>query len=224
MPFIKIETILAIFFVVYFLSLEGASLAITPALLFTDFVSWDPRRLLLTLGKGLEVDICKELVPFDVVESEPVVDISVEDPLKEATDDGRHKSVECWHAINNLFVHLHGRRSLEGRLTRHDFADEHAERPDIDAVVVPIADENLRGNVDHCAALRQRLAGFQDLRKAEVNTLDVAAVAHRQHDVLRLQVAVDDLLVVQVLQGQDSLGYIEVALMLHLVVLRHDLT
>ena len=45
-----------------------------------------------------------------------------------------------------------------------------------------------------------------------------------QDNVLRLQVAVDDLLVVQVLQGQDSLGYIEVALMLHLVVLRHDLT
>ena len=123
MSFIEIETLLAILLVVYFLSLEGASLAITSALLFTDFVIWDPRRLFLTLGKGLEVDICKELVPFDVVESGPVVNVSAEDPLKEAADDLRHKSVECWHAIDNLFIHLHGRRGLEGRLARHNLAD-----------------------------------------------------------------------------------------------------
>lgn len=71
-----------------------------------------------------------------------------------------------------------------------------------------LALDDLGGQVLGGAAERPRAVG-QLLREAEVGDLEVAVLVEQQ--VLRLQVAVDDALRVQVLEGRGDLRAVEVA-------------
>ncbi len=99
---------------------------------------------------------------------------------------------------------LERRGSLEGRLSREDVVERGSERVDVAALVVRLVAARLLGrHVGERADLR---AGARDLRRgaAELGDPEVEDVGPRggvDEDVLGLQVAVDDALLVRVLDG-----------------------
>ena len=61
--------------------------------------------------------------------------------------------------------------------------------------------------------LRERLAVLEDLAEAEVDELDVAVLV--EHDVLGLEVSVDDVHGMEVFEGAHDLAEIEPRAVLH---------
>lgn len=79
-------------------------------------------------------------------------------------------AVEGRHSVDDLLINLIGRRCLKRRLPRDELANEHSKRPDVNAVVVPVADKDLRSYVDDCSALSVRLADvFKPLGETEID-------------------------------------------------------
>ena len=88
-----------------------------------------------------------------------------------------------------------------------------------------LADEDLWCDINGRTAVGRRLAvSLQHFREAKIDELDVPTAISRQHDVLGLQISVDNLLSVQVLQGQNRLGSVEIAVALNRRVLLDYLT
>ena len=108
------------------------------------------------------------------------------------------------HAHADVLVHLLRRLGLEGSLSADELAKKYAQLPDVDAVVMPHARENFRRHINRRAALGLRpLALLELLGKAKVDQLDVALAFEGDHDVFRLEVAVNDAVRVEVLEGHD---------------------
>lgn len=150
---------------------------------------------------------------FYRVETRTVIQVRHENFVEEVAHRLFDAQIVSGNSIGNFFVDLPGSRSLEGRLARNELADQYAQRPDVNAVVVTRAVQDLRCNVNGSPALRKGLAAAEYLGKAEVDELQVALLLVRQHDVLGLQVAVDYLLCVHMLQGKDGLRRVQVAVL-----------
>lgn len=87
---------------------------------------------------------------------------------------------------------------LEWRPADEELVAQNAQAPLVDRVVVALAIDHLRRQVVERAAHRLALVRLGVRRPAEVGQLHV--VVGGQHDVLRLQVAVDDVIAVAVVQ------------------------
>mmetsp|Transcript_53855 Transcript_53855/g.166733 ORF Transcript_53855/g.166733 Transcript_53855/m.166733 type:complete len:242 (-) Transcript_53855:970-1695(-) len=106
-------------------------------------------------------------------------------------------------ASKDLLVDAHGVLVAEGRLAADHLVDEDAQGPPVHRVRVTRRGQQLRRKVVWRAAGREGLADDK-LRKAHVCDLEVPPLA--QHEVLRLQVPVDDAALVKVLEGIHHAG------------------
>mmetsp|Transcript_22723 Transcript_22723/g.77302 ORF Transcript_22723/g.77302 Transcript_22723/m.77302 type:complete len:322 (+) Transcript_22723:16-981(+) len=127
--------------------------------------------------------------------------------------------------LQDVGVDLLVRRVLvaERRHARAHLVDEHPQRPPVDSLVVALAHDDLRGYVVGGAAHGVR-AALHLLREAVVHHLDVALGV--QQEVLGLEVAVHNVLLVHVLQHEQHargveprVGLLEPPLGLHVEVL-----
>jgi hypothetical protein len=98
--------------------------------------------------------------------------------------------------------------SVEGREADDHFVGQDAESPPVDGEAVTLLIEDLGSQVLGSAAEGVGLGVvLEDLGEAEVSETDVAVFVHE--DVLWLQVSVDDVLLVQMPDGQSHLGRVE---------------
>eukprot|EP00965_Chrysotila_dentata_P231999 6198702-Pleurochrysis_carterae.AAC.1 len=108
--------------------------------------------------------------------------------------------------------------ALEGQLSVEHDEGEHAERPQIDRLAVPVPGEQLGRAVARRAAAR-RVPPLLHRAQAEIRQLHVQIVRERGvEDVLGLNVAVDDREIVQVLNclghlfaGEEGKGSVSLA-------------
>jgi len=112
--------------------------------------------------------------------------------------------------VDDLAVDVHGVLVLEGREARQHLVDQDAQGPPVDGFSVALVQQDLRRDVLRRAANRER-ALRDDLREAEIDQLKIPVVS--DHDVLRLQVPVADVLRVQVLEDADDLRAVELGLL-----------
>lgn len=100
------------------------------------------------------------------------------------------------------------RASVEGRETNDHLVCQNSESPPIDREGVTTFNQNLGRQVIGRATEGVGLGvSFEHLSEAEVSQADVAILVHQ--NVLRLQVTVDDVLLVQVTQGHSDLDCVE---------------
>ena len=117
------------------------------------------------------------------------------DDLHERRRDRRRRA---W-AVENLGVENGRQRAGEGRFAVQQLVQDHAQGVDVGARVDRLSLDLLRRHVcwraDHASGGREAVLVVDQLRDAEVEDLGLAAV--RDQDVVRLQVPVDDLVVVR---------------------------
>mmetsp|Transcript_77581 Transcript_77581/g.240356 ORF Transcript_77581/g.240356 Transcript_77581/m.240356 type:complete len:268 (+) Transcript_77581:2-805(+) len=109
-------------------------------------------------------------------------------------------------AREHLLVDAEGVLVVEGRVARQHLEDEDAQGPPVHGAAVALGLDDLRRQVLGCAA-ESPGAVLDLLGEAEVRDLHVALAVDEQ--ILGLQVAVDDVLGVQVGEGQDDLPCVE---------------
>ena len=102
--------------------------------------------------------------------------------------------------------HGHGAVALEGQAAGEHLIQHHTGGVDVGAGVDTVAPRLLRGNIVHGAQrlLGQRLPGVGQTRNAEIGHLHAAVPQH--HDVLGLDIPVDDAPAVGVAQSAHDLG------------------
>ena len=88
-----------------------------------------------------------------------------------------------------------------------------------------VASEDLRCDVSWRSAIRNRLLIdlLEALCKTEVHKLEMAALRHLYHDILRLQVSINDIVRVQILQRKKNFRRIIRHISLHCRVVLPDL-
>ena len=106
-------------------------------------------------------------------------------------------------ALNNVFIQFLGVVSFEGELARHQLSHELTETPHINGVGIASTSQNLGGDVSRSATVGERLPTLHDLCKAEVHQLHVSPLELREHDILWLEVPVNDISFVQVLKSHQ---------------------
>lgn len=108
-------------------------------------------------------------------------------------------------------AHLHRvlrARGAERLPAGEEHIHEHAKAPPVHGAVVPVSKDILGRDVAWGATERVcAVALIEDLGKAKVTELGVAVVV--DEDVLGLEVAVHNVALVQVLQGQNDAGNVE---------------
>mmetsp|Transcript_54283 Transcript_54283/g.168043 ORF Transcript_54283/g.168043 Transcript_54283/m.168043 type:complete len:252 (-) Transcript_54283:59-814(-) len=112
----------------------------------------------------------------------------------------------------DLLVDAEGVLVVERRVPREHLEEQDAQRPPVHGAAVALALDDLGREVLRRAAERVRpRAWLDDLCKAEICELGVAVLAHQ--DVLWLQVAVDDVLGVDVREGGRRQRRVELRLL-----------
>lgn len=113
--------------------------------------------------------------------------------------------------------------ALEWQVATHEHVEEHSEGPHVTLVVV-VAVKDFGGHIiGRAGHIMQLLSSLRPLGQPKINDLDL--VIRRNHDVLGLDVPVDDALGVYVVQGTEELFHIVRSHVLreNLVLLRSDL-
>ena len=128
------------------------------------------------------------------------------DQLQRLRDIGIDLTGGQWDGAQVLDGHGHGGLPLEGQTSGKHLIEHHAGGVDIAAGVGAVTSGLLRGDVVDGAQrlLRQGLAGAGQTGDAEVRHLDAAVP--QDHDVLRLDVPVDDAPAVGMAQRPHDLG------------------
>lgn len=98
---------------------------------------------------------------------------------------------------------------MEGREPCKHFVDQDTESPPIDWLPVTLIQQNLRRYVFRSTA-NGKGSLRDNLREAEINHLEVAIVSN--HNILWLQISVNDILSMQVLKNTDDLCPVELSL------------
>ena len=165
------------------------------------------RRLLLAVD--LQADRLELLVQHQAI-GRPLGRVLVEHPRNEVVEIVRHvgrqpaDAVELGVAV--LVEQIEKRVPLERRPAREHLVEDDAERVDVAALGRRLAGRLLGGDVlrtaDDAAGLRELRAG-EDLGDAEVGQLEDAVVA--DEDVRRLEIAMDDAVIVDMLEGRADL-------------------
>ena len=83
-----------------------------------------------------------------------------------------------------------------------------------------VSSEDLRRYVGRGSAIGVRPLGYglQLLRETKVNELDVASLRHRDYKVLRFEISVYDIVIVQIFDGEKYLSDIVRHVLLHLAI------
>uniref|UniRef100_A0A182TKX5 Uncharacterized protein n=1 Tax=Anopheles melas TaxID=34690 RepID=A0A182TKX5_9DIPT len=113
---------------------------------------------------------------------------------------------EAHLAADDLFVDLDRLVGEEGRIAGRHLVHQHAERPPVDRLVVALAQDDLGREILGRAAQRPGSA-LDALGEAEIGHLQVALRVDQQ--VFRLQIAIDQVEIVQILERQHNLGGVE---------------
>uniref|UniRef100_A0A182Q467 Uncharacterized protein n=1 Tax=Anopheles farauti TaxID=69004 RepID=A0A182Q467_9DIPT len=113
---------------------------------------------------------------------------------------------EAHLAADDLLVDLDRLVGEERRVAGRHLVHEHTERPPVDRLVVALAQDDLRREILGRAAQRPGSA-LDALREPKVRHLQVALRVDQQ--ILRLQIAVDQIEIVQVLEREHDLGGVE---------------
>ena len=168
-------------------------------------------RLDLLLVDGYPVGEREPLVVLDVVDA--VLQIAVafgqvdlEQIAQQVLEVRAEVRGKAHLARHDLLVDLYGLIGEEGRIAGGHLVDEHAECPPVDGLVVALAENDLGRQVLGRAAQCPR-AALDALGEAEVGHLQVAVLVDKQ--VLGLQIAIQDLQVVQVLEREHDLRAVE---------------
>mmetsp|Transcript_5636 Transcript_5636/g.19155 ORF Transcript_5636/g.19155 Transcript_5636/m.19155 type:complete len:272 (-) Transcript_5636:356-1171(-) len=162
----------------------------------------------------------KELVPVEAGEPLVLLDVrravlEVADALgqvrgEELLDEVLGVAVEVPReldlALQDLLVDAQWVLVVEGRVPREHLEDEDARGPPVHRLAVPLAQDDLRGEVLRGAAQRP-CPVLHLLGKAKVSDLDVPLGVEEQ--VLRLEVPIDHRHGVQVLEGEHDLRRVE---------------
>lgn len=78
-------------------------------------------------------------------------------------------------------------------MSRNELADQNTKRPDVDSEVMTAVSQDFWRQVDRGPAVsKSSLVLLKLLGMAKIHELDVALALHRQHDVLWLQITVDN--------------------------------
>ena len=178
-----------------------------------DVGRWLERRLGLEGKNAGEVEFPEEPVVLDIVGL--VLQVAVparQVVVGEVLDDAFGVLVKRFWESNFLsedhFEDLVGVLVHERTLPHHQLVDEDAQAVPVHRLAVALVHQDLWGQVLGRAAERVGpLARLQVLHEAEVRELKVARVVDEH--VLRLQVAVHELLGVEVLEHEDDLGCVE---------------
>ena len=113
---------------------------------------------------------------------------------------------------------------MEWSLPRNNLNKENTKAPHIDLKRVWYTLQYLGGDVGWGAAVRFRseaVYSIEHFGKAKIDQLDMSAVLHREHYVLRFQVPVYDVLLRKILQSeQDLLGVKDELTLQRLVLVR----
>ena len=102
-----------------------------------------------------------------------------------------------WLGVDDLLIDVHGVIIKEWGVTGVHLVNQDSEGPPIDWLRVSLVEENLGRNVFWGSA-NGVSSLLDDLGKTVINQLQVAIVAN--HNVLWLQVSVDDIFTVEVLE------------------------
>lgn len=175
------------------------------------FASRHERRLDLLLEHGDPVGRRKPLVSLDIVNARLQITIAlrqihlqeVAQQILQITTEMRRKANLARH---DLLVNLYRLIGKERRITGRHFVDEHSERPPVHRFIVALAQNDLRRQILGRAAQRPG-PSLHAFRKPEIRHLQVALVVDQQ--VLRLQIPIDQVQIVQILKGEHNLGGIE---------------
>lgn len=112
--------------------------------------------------------------------------------------------------VDDLSINVHGVFVLEGWEPGEHFVHQDAQGPPIDWLSVALIQQDLWCYVLGRAADREGALGNY-LRESEINHFEIAIVS--DHDVLWLEVAIDDILPMQVLKDADYLRSVELGLL-----------
>lgn len=112
--------------------------------------------------------------------------------------------------VDDLPVYVHGVLVLEGREPREHLVHQYAQRPPVHRLPVALVQQYLRRNVLRGPTDSESTLGNY-FRKAEIYHLQVAVICY--HDILWLQVAVNDIFAMQILEDTHDLGTIELGLL-----------
>lgn len=108
--------------------------------------------------------------------------------------------------VNNLLVYVHGVVVGERRMSSMHLIDQNTKGPPVDGLAMTLVEEDLWCDILRCAANGVGAFG-DDFCEAVVDQFEVAIVS--DHNVLRLQVAINDVFAVQVLEDTCDLRAIK---------------
>ena len=167
----------------------------------------DVRRLLLAVD--LQTDRLELLVQHQAI-GRTLGRVLVEQPANQVVEIVRHLRSDPAHAVELsvavLVEQIEERVAVERRPAREHLVEDDAERVDVAPLGRRLAGRLFGGDVlgaaDDAARLREAGAG-EDLGDAEVGQLEDAIVA--DEDVRRLEIAMDDAVIVDMLEGRADL-------------------
>ncbi len=163
---------------------------------------------ILHIHRGVAAEFF-QVLNHGIRRSVPLVRVAVHrlhaDQLQRLGDGGVDVPRNQRHGAQMLYRHGDGTVALKGQPPREHFVQHHAGGVDVRAGINAVASRLLGGNVVYRAQglLRQRLSRVGKTRDAKVGDLHAAVTQH--HDVLRLDVAVDDAAAVGVAQSAHDL-------------------
>lgn len=178
---------------------------------------WDPWRLQMAVRARVPIDAVEELVLLDLHCTLLLVQNAATESLEwifvqqRANERATAASRPQWREVDRVAHNVVACRELvvatERRHADEHLEDEHAERPPVGGDVGAMTEDELGREVlggadDAVATRRLHLHGEAKVDQADV-TFDV------EHDVLGLEIAVDDVARVNVLERQRDFGCVE---------------
>jgi len=169
------------------------------------------RRLYSLLEDGYPVGAGEPLVTLDVVHARleiavPLGEVNLQQIAQQILQVGAKVRGETWLAAHDLLVDLDRLISEEWRISRGHLIDQYSQRPPIHRLVVALAENDLGREIFRRATQGPRPTLYP-LGEAKVGDLQVTLRVDQQ--ILRLQIPVDQIEVVQVLEREYDLGRVE---------------
>eukprot|EP01136_Pigoraptor_vietnamica_P018408 Opistho-1_new@5380 len=170
----------------------------------------DLARLELRPVDGLEERVVADVVAASVrVAAEALARILRQEPL-----DHEHRVLREVRGVQHVVLEnglkeVVLRLGFKRRLAREHFVHEDPERPPVHRGAVRLFPENLGRNVVGRSAERRRRRGANNVLLAHAKVRELHVTVGVEEDVVELEVAVDDALVVKELKRRHNLGRVE---------------
>ena len=170
--------------------------------------------------QGVPVDVIEEAMALEflgvVRRSQPMTRVAIEEAFDEVAALGAEGVTgEADLAEGDVLVHLLRLLGVEGTPTATHLEDQDAERPKIHHLgVAVLVQEDLGGQVLGRAAEGVGRVVLGQVRLGETEVAEGDMAVGIQQDILRFEISIDDVVLMQVLQRQDQLGDVEFGPML----------